>query len=125
MANVPIGQEGKIHVVGRNDMDIPMTMGCTWRVTDPDGIVVEEHTGDWAGIGATDVDPTKTHEFISSGSFDLNKPGVWTISIWLWMNVDSPVMVAEWTGVLCEVTGYAGTIVKKELEYDSARLTIQ
>ena len=122
-SSVPIGARGKIHVVGKNDMAIPMTMGCTWRVKDPDGVAVEEHTDDWAGLGATDVDPNDTHEFISflDEGFDLNKAGFWTISIWLWMNSASPVMVASYEGVLCIVEQLVGTIVKKELEYDGTK----
>ena len=120
-ASVPFGQEGKIHVEGYNDMTIPMTMGCTWRVEDPNGIVVEEHTDDWAGWPwPTDVNPDDTHEFISPGSFDLNRTGTWRIWIWLWMNVDSPVMVDSYSGVLCVVQELAGTIIRKELEYSGS-----
>ncbi len=123
-ASVPFANSGRVHVVGRNDMTTPQEMGCTWVVTDPDGLVVEEHTDDWAGWPVpTDVDPNDTHEFISHSRFDLNKAGTWTISIWLWMNSASPVMVDSYEGVLCVVTEevYAGTIVTKELEYDSVR----
>lgn len=120
-SSVPSGATGKVHVVGKNDMAIPMTMGCTWRVKDPDGVVVEEHTDDWAGWPwPTDVDPNDTHEFISPGSFDLSKAGSWTISIWLWMNSASPFMVDSYEGVLCVVEELAGTIVKKELEYSGS-----
>ncbi|GAI59998.1 unnamed protein product, partial [marine sediment metagenome] len=38
------------------------------------------------------------------------------------MNSASPVMVDSYDGVLCRVIEeYAGTIIKKELEYDSVR----
>lgn len=122
ISGVPSGVEGKIHVVGRNDMAIPMTMGCTWVVKDPQGVTVETHTDDWAGWPApTDVDPDDTHEFISKGSFNLNKAGPWTIAIGLFMNSDAPVEVASYIGVLCVVEALAGTIVKKELEYDSVK----
>ncbi len=122
ISGVPAGTEGKIHVVGRNDMAIPMTMGCTWVVKDPDGIVVETHTDDWAGWPIpTDVNPGDTHEFISPGEFNLNKAGTWTIAIGLFMNSASPAEVASYIGVLVIITALAGTIVKKELEYDSAR----
>ncbi|GAH91967.1 unnamed protein product, partial [marine sediment metagenome] len=54
--------------------------------------------------------------------FDINKPGDWTISIGLFMNIESPVMVDSYDGVLCRVTEeYAGKIIKMELEYDSVR----
>ena len=124
ISGIPAGVSGKIHVVGRNDMAIPMTMGCTWVVKDPQGITVETHTDDWAGIGATDVDPGDTHEFISSGEFDLNKAGTWTIAIGLFMNADAPVEVASYSGILCVVEALAGSIVKKELEYDGDRKPI-
>ncbi len=120
-ASVPFDARGKIHVVGRNDMAIPMTMGCTWVVRDPAGNVVEEHTNDWAGWPVpTDVDPDDTHEFISPGSFDLNKSGTWTISIALLMNYDSPVTVDTYDGTLCVVEALAGTIIRKELEYSGS-----
>ncbi len=122
ISGIPAGVEGKIHVVGRNDMAIPMTMGITWEVKDPDGIVVESHTDDWAGWPVpTDVNPGSTHEFISPGSFDLNKAGTWTIVIGLFMNSAAPVEVASYSGILVVVTALAGSIVKKELEYDSVR----
>ncbi|GAI33383.1 unnamed protein product, partial [marine sediment metagenome] len=121
-ASVPIATRGLVHVTGRNDMTTPQEMGISWVVKDPDGLIVEEHTDDWAGWPyPTDVDPGDTHEFIG-GRFDINKPGDWTISIGLFMNSDSPVMVDSYDGVLCRVTEeYAGTIIKKELEYDSVR----
>jgi len=125
IAGIPAGVSGKIHVVGRNDMAIPMTMGCTWVVKNPQGITVETHTDDWAGWPVpTDVNPDDTHEFISPGSFDLNKAGTWTIAIGLFMNSDAPVEVASYSGVLCVVTALAGTIVKKELEYDGDKKPI-
>ena len=109
-------------------MTIPMTMGCTWVVKDPDGLTVEEHTVDWAGWPwPTDVDPDDDHEFISflDEGFDINKPGDWTIAIGLFMNHGDPVMVDDYVGLLCRVTEeYAGHISKKELEYDSVRGTI-
>ncbi len=104
-ASVPVGTSGKVHIVGQNDMAIPMTMGCTWVVKDPEGLTVEEHTDDWAGWPwPTDVDPDDTHEFISPGSFDLDKVGTYTIAVNLLMNVDSPVIVASYDGDLCTTT---------------------
>ncbi|GAI70342.1 unnamed protein product [marine sediment metagenome] len=124
-ASVPFGTKGKIHVTGRNDMTTPQEMGCEWVVKDPDGRVVEEHTNDWAGWPwPTDVDPDDTHEFISflDEGFDLNKAGDWTISISLFMNSASPVMVDSYDGVLCRVIEeYKGKIIEMELEYDSVR----
>ncbi|MBA7469504.1 hypothetical protein ES707_04775 [subsurface metagenome] len=122
-ASVPFGASGKVHVVGRNDMAIPMTMGITWVVKDPDGEVVEEHTDDWAGAPwPTDVDPDDTHEFISflTEGFDFNKPGTWTIVIGLWMNSASPVMVDSYIGDLCVVKPVEGAIIRKELEFSGS-----
>jgi len=122
-ASVPFGTGGKIHVEGRNDMAIPMTMGCTWVVKDPDGVVVENHTDDWAGWPwPTDVNPDDTHEFISflDEGFDFNKPGTWTISISLLMNSASPVMVDSYDGDLCVVTALEGAIIRKELEFSGS-----
>jgi len=118
-ASVPFGEGGKVHVWGRNDMATSQKMGIQWIVEDPDGIVAEDYS-DWQTFSAT---PGGTHEFISPGRFDLNKPGTWRISLWLFMNPDSPIAVDSYVGVLCVVVEevFAGTIIKKELEYDSAR----
>ena len=121
-ASVPLGQEGKIHVEGYNDMTTNQKLGIGWIVKDPDGIVAEEYS-DWE---TWTTPPNDTHEFISPGSFDLIKKGTWTISIALFMNPDSPVTVDTYNGVLCVVSevAFAGHISKKELEYDSVRGTI-
>lgn len=121
ISGVPIGVRGLIHVVGRNDSDVPQEMGCTWVVKDPQGLIVENHRDDWAGWPVpTDVNPGATHEFIGS-RFDINKAGIWTIAIGLFMNSAAPVQVDSYNGVLVVVTALAGSIVKKELEYDSVR----
>ncbi|MBA7691916.1 hypothetical protein ES703_100472 [subsurface metagenome] len=117
-ASVPIGQRGLVHVWGRNDMVATQQMGIDWEVRDPDGMVVERYTT-WEAWPYTS--PGSEHEFIG-GRFDLNKPGNWMISIELLMNPDSPVMVDSYDGVLCAVVEeFAGTITRKELEYDSVR----
>ncbi|GAI35669.1 unnamed protein product [marine sediment metagenome] len=117
-ASVPIGTRGLVHIWGRNDMSSAQQMGISWVVKDPDGLVVEEYS-DWeawpySGAGVE-------HEFIG-GRFNLDKPGTYTINVGLLMNPDSPVYVDTYYGDLCVVTEeYAGTITKKELEYDSVR----
>ena len=117
-ASVPIGTRGLVHVWGRNDMTSTQRMGIHWVITDPDGILVEDYL-DWEAWPHTS--PGSEHEFIG-GRFDIGKPGDWTISIDLLMNPDSPVIVDSYDGVLCAVTEeFAGTITRKELEYDSAR----
>ncbi len=119
ISSVPIGVGGKVHVWGRNDMADNQKLGIHWIVKDPDGLV--PINGDYEDWEFGDTGPGDTHEFISSGRFDLNKAGTWTIGIGLSMNPDSPVVVASYTGVLCVVISLAGTIVKKELEYDETR----
>ena len=119
-ASVPFGQSGLVHVWGKNDMTTSQVMIISWVVKDPDGVTVESYGDDAGTIGSL-----QEHEFIG-GRFDINKAGNWTISIALFMNRAAPVMVASYEGVLCVVTAeeYAGSIVKKELEYDSVRGTI-
>jgi len=100
VSNVPQDKEGKVHIWGRNDMAVNQKLGIHWIVQDPDGLVVEDYQ-DWESWPNTD--PGQTHEFISPGRFDLNKPGPWTIAISLAMNSESPVQVASYAGVLCTV----------------------
>jgi len=119
-ASVTIGSRGLVHVWGRNDMATSQKLGIHWIVKDPDGVVVEDYE-DWQ-FGSTG--PGDDHEFIG-GRFDIDKPGDWTIGISLSMNPSDPITVDSYAGVLCRVTEiieeYAGTIIKKELEYDSVR----
>lgn len=106
-ASVPVGNSGKVHIRGQNNMASPQKMGCAWVVKDPDGIVVEEHTDDWAGWPyPTEVDPNDDHEFISflDEGFDLNKEGTYTITVSLLMNLDNPVTVDSYEGDLCTTT---------------------
>jgi hypothetical protein len=100
VANVPLGVRAKLHVWGRNDMNISQGMGIYWFVADPEGFVAEEYT-DWGGtIGPYPTD----HEFISSGQFDLNKVGKYTFWIELLMGTqDDPEMVDLDIGELCTV----------------------
>lgn len=116
-ASVPIATRGLVHVRGRNDMATNQKLGIHWVIRDPDGVVVEDYE-DWEAFTTPSDDD---HEFIG-GRFDIDKSGDWTIAISLTMNPDSPVVVDSYAGVLCRVTEeYAGTIIQKELEYDSVR----
>ncbi|TET43288.1 MAG: hypothetical protein E3J60_00575 [Dehalococcoidia bacterium] len=117
-ASVPLGQSGLVHVWGKNDMTSNQVMIITWVVKDPTGLTVESYSDDAGTIGAG-----QDHEFIG-GRFDINKPGDWTIAIGLFMNRANPILVDSYEGVLCVVEQPLGTIVKKELEYDSVRGTI-
>ncbi|MBA7698434.1 hypothetical protein ES703_107111 [subsurface metagenome] len=117
-ASVPIGTRGLVHVWGRNDMSRAQQMGIWWQVKDPDGVIVEEYA-DWEAWPYTGAGGE--HEFIGD-RFNIDKPGTWTIAVQLFMNPDAQVVVDDYYGDLCVVTEeYAGTITKKELEYDSAR----
>ena len=117
-ASVPIGTRGLVHVWGRNDMSTAQQLGIGWTITDPDGVIVEEY-GIWEGWPYTGAGGE--HEFIG-GRFDINKVGDYMIAIELRMNPDNPVVVDSYVGLLCRVTEeYAGTITRKELEYDSVR----
>jgi len=88
-----------------------------WTVRDPDGLVALDDT-DKTLFG---VPPGGTEERMTP-RFDLDKPGTWTVTMALLMNPDNPVIVDSYEGVLCEVTEeYAGSIIKKELEYDGVR----
>ena len=117
-ASVPIGTRGLVHVWGRNDMSEAQRLGIGWTVTDPDGVIVEEY-GIWEAWPYTGAGGE--HEFIG-GRFDINKVGDYMIAIELRMDPDNPVVVDSYVGLLCPVTEEcAGTITRKELEYDSVR----
>jgi len=116
-ASVPIATRGKVYVRGRNDMATGQKLGIRMIIKDPDGIVVQDYQ-DWE-FG--DTNPGDDHQFIGGG-FDIDKPGDWTIVITLAMRPDDPLTVDSYAGVLCRVTEeYAGTIIKKELDYDGVR----
>lgn len=115
-ASVPIGSSGLVHVWARNDMASTQALFIDWVVRDPDGIEIEHHYEWSSGHG-----PGDDHEFIG-GRRDINKAGEWTIGITMMMNPADPVIVDNYVGLLCRVTEeYAGSITKKELEYDGDR----
>lgn len=101
VANVPLGKSAKLHVWGKNSMVTSQGMGIYWFVADPDGEIAEEYE-DWGGI----IGAGQDHEFISSGSFTLNKVGKYTTWIDLLMgSEDNPVVImsARYIGELCTV----------------------
>ena len=116
-ASVPIGQSGLVHIWGRNDMATHQMVGMFWEVKGPDGILVERYGPTWEGMT-----PGEEDDFIG-GRFPIDKPGDWMIAVTLLMNPDSPVIVDSYDGLLCRVAEeeYAGTITRKELEYDGNR----
>ncbi len=94
-ANIPLGQRGLIHVIGRNNMTTSQKLGISWLMRDPDGRLVEDYK-DWQTFKAS---PNDTHEFIG-GRFDINKRGIWTIIVVLFMNPEAPIEVARYSGNL-------------------------
>jgi len=101
VAGVPKDVRAKLHVWGRNDMATSQNIGIYWFVADPDGLIAEEYTDwKWGTLG-----PGQTHEFISSGQFDLNKLGKYTTWIKLLMgSEDNPIDIMEWyIGEVCTV----------------------
>ncbi|GAJ24004.1 unnamed protein product, partial [marine sediment metagenome] len=102
VSNVPQGVSAKLHVWGKNDMVTSQNIGIYWFVADPDGEIAEEYT-DWK-FGT--LGSGQDHEFISSGSFTLNKVGKYTTWIDLLMgSKDNPVVImsARYIGELCTV----------------------
>lgn len=119
-ASVPLGARGIVHTWGRNDMSTSQILMFHWVVRDPDGLVVMDDT-DKTLFG---VPPGGVEERMTP-RFDIDKTGNWMVTIDLIMNPDSPVIVDTYDGVLCVVTEeYAGTITRKELEYNETRDTI-
>lgn len=103
VANVPQGVSAKLHVWGRNDMATDQKLGIYWFVADPDGEIAEEYE-DWQSWPFSTTPPGETHEFISSGQFDLNKVGKYTTWIELLMgSQDNPEIVDRYIGDLCTV----------------------
>jgi len=100
VAGVPKDVRAKLHVWGRNDMSTSQNIGIYWFVSDPDGLIAEEYTDwKWGTLGQG-----QTHEFISSGQFDLNKLGKYTAWVDLLMGTSSnPVVVARFIGEVCLV----------------------
>ena len=116
-ASVPLGASAIVHTWGRNDMSTSQILMFHWLVSDPDGLPVLEDT-DKTLFG---VPPGGIEERMTP-RFDLDKTGTWTVTIELLMNPDNPVVVDRYDGILCVITEvFAGTITRKELEYDSVR----
>jgi hypothetical protein len=99
-AGVELEDRGLVHIWGRNDTGKTQRMGIYWFVADPDGYVVEEYTAweAWPYTGAG-----SEHEFIG-GRFNLSKAGRYTTWVELMMNPDSPQVVGQYIGALCDVT---------------------
>ena len=99
VSNVPQGERGLVHIWGRNDTDEAQRMGISWIVKDPNGIIVEEYSTweAWPYTGAGSA-----HEFIGD-RFNLDKVGIYTISVGLLMNPDNPTYVDIYYGDLCSV----------------------
>ena len=117
-AEVPIGVSAAILIGGRNDMLTSQKLGAWWEVRDPDGVLVDSYF-DWATFSTP---AGQEHGFVGN-QFLIDKPGNWTIEVRLMMNVADPVVADSYDGLLCVVSEvYAGSIVRKELDYDGVRV---
>lgn len=121
---IPQGQEGKVHIWGRNDTDSSQKLAIAWAIADPDGLIVQEYTDSEFGT----TSPSGVHEFIGSERFNLSKVGDYWISVNLlmesngaWVIVDSYINQKLCT-VVAEV--FEATIFKKELEYNGEQKAI-
>ncbi len=99
-SDIPLGEDGLVHIWGRNDTDSAQQMGISWIIIDPDNVTVENYSTweSWPYTGANG-----DHEFIG-GRFDMSKVGMYHISVNLLMNHDSPEVVDTYTGILCIIT---------------------
>ncbi|MBA7633612.1 hypothetical protein ES703_41183 [subsurface metagenome] len=117
------GIRTRVRITGRNDTDVTQRMGISWKVWDPDGVVVDEYSA-WE-VWPYTASGTE-HEFVGGG-FDLDKVGTYILEVGLYMNPDAPEMVDWYKDTICTVAvalEYAGTITRKELEYDGSRESI-
>lgn len=112
-ASLEIGKRGKVHIWARNDSDSSQKFKVEWTIHDPDGMVVEDYE-DWE-VGGTS--PGDIHKF-RGDDYPYNKPGTYTINVRLYQNEDNPTLVDSYYGTLCTIAPLAGSIVKKELQYN-------
>lgn len=94
ISSIPVGQKGLVHIWGQNNTTLEQRLGISWVVTDPDGLLVEQYS-DWS----RNINPGQDHEFIG-GRFEFFKEGTYNINVKLFMNVDSPLAVDTYDGVL-------------------------
>ncbi|GAI65712.1 unnamed protein product [marine sediment metagenome] len=120
--NIPAGTRTRVRITGRNDTSETQRMGIYWFVADPDGEIAQEYST-WEAWPYTG--PGAEIPFTGSG-FDLDKPGKYTIWVELIMNPGDPEIVDRYIGDLCTVEAvveeYAGTLTRKELDYDAVRV---
>lgn len=96
---IPSGLRGLVHIWGRNDYDVNVTLGISWVVRKPNGVIAETYDR-WEGGGLTWTPPGGIQEFIGD-RFDLNMEGTWTINVSLlgWPDV----LLDNYSGTLCVV----------------------
>jgi len=75
VSKVYLGQRGLVHIYGEYEAPGAKQMSIRWTVRDPDGLLVESYydADTWPY-----TPPGSEHHFVGD-SFDLNKPGDWTI----------------------------------------------
>jgi hypothetical protein len=118
VSGVPYDKKGIVYMWGRNESESNQKLGFRWTVKDPNGTVRESGT-DWETFWTAPGNAEQFH----SDDFRLAFTGDWTVKIEFLMNPDNPIVVDSYEGRMCtvlpEAAEYAGTITRKELEYDS------
>lgn len=101
-SDIPLGKKGGVLIGGTNNMGTTQQMGISWKVKDPDGVVVDSYeTWEWWPY----TGPGAEHMFAEpAGQFNLDKVGTYTIKVELLMNHEAPVIVDTYDGTLCTVT---------------------
>lgn len=114
--NIPAGTRTRVRITGRNDMTSNQKMGIWLQVKDPDGKVPPG--GEYAKWELGWTGPGNAQEFVS-GSFDLNKVGVYTIAVQLFMDLEAQAVVDDFYGNLCSVKAAVPEPSFQSFELDS------
>lgn len=102
VSDVPLGNEGLVHVYRKNNGTTSQKVCVAWTVTDPDSVTVEQYqTCETFNTG-----PGETDDFIG-GRFDLDKLGSYMINVLLYVSPDLVDPVDSYNGVLCIVASTA------------------
>lgn len=101
VSDVPTFASGSLLIWGRNDTNTTRQMGISWKVRDPDGVVVDSYEA-WEMWPY--CPPGDEHGFVGN-RFPIDKEGIYTVEIDLLMNYSDPVVVDSYIGTLCSTTG--------------------
>ncbi|MBA7631766.1 hypothetical protein ES703_39301 [subsurface metagenome] len=122
LVNVPSGGVGQVIIYGQNNMATPQEIGAHWIVKDPNGRQVQEY---YVAPAAWPEVPPGDYVRFTGAAILFDTIGPWTIEVELLMNPGTPITIDSYRGDLCTVTlEYAGSIIKKELEYDHITLAV-